>query len=168
MIPIEVPVNKRRIILFTILLVVALALGSAVAYWLYSINEASYKLIILIAIGIPLLLYALYINAKLLRNDRPALIIDDLGILDNVSAIKAGIIPWSNIAGLRTAAFASSEFLLVDLRNVNEVLDVLPKLQRISATANIKKYQTPILINLSSLLIDKQELIRIIQGKIKR
>jgi hypothetical protein len=64
-------------------------------------------------VGIPFFLYeSVYLSHRLLKN-RPLLTIDSAGLTDNVTAVSAGFIPWSEIESKEIGDFLGQDWLVV-------------------------------------------------------
>ncbi|MDZ7918648.1 STM3941 family protein [Rhodoferax sp.] len=71
-----------------------------------------------------------------LFSNKPAVIIDSVGITDNASALAAGFIPWSDIVSAGIFTFQKQKFLGLSLRNPEEYLAKVSAFKRILMKTN--------------------------------
>ncbi len=117
---IEIPLNKRRLIL---LLISALAFVG-IGIW-FATKPDSFRNGLLgnptIVSGIGLLSIVVFglsfvVVLKKYLDNSPGLIIDQTGITDNSSGISAGHIPWSDIKEITTTKVFNQKFLTINLK----------------------------------------------------
>lgn len=98
---------------------------------------------------------------------KPGLIINQEGLFDNSSAVGAHLIKWEDIKGFDIVQVKSTKFLLIFVHNPNSYLDKVNKLKRFLMKMNEKMYGTPLSISANSLDCNFDELIEIVNEKIK-
>lgn len=81
-----------------------------------------------------------------LLEPRPVLIIDNLGIADNASAVGAGFIAWEEIAGASLRDLGASRFLVTSLRDPRAVLARQSPIRRGVMAANSGIVGSPVTI----------------------
>lgn len=82
---------------------------------------------------------------------KPGLIIDELGIFDNASTIKAGLIKWQEIKNIRSVKQHSNQLLLITVANPNKYIEKAHSLKKPVLQMNINMHGTPVIIPLASL-----------------
>jgi hypothetical protein len=98
------------------------------------------------------------IVAKNIKNSY-GLKITEEGIIDNSSVSSIGLVKWKDIIGIRERNVLSTQFLLIDVINVNEYLDKAKNKFVLSLLkSNLKMYGTPITISPVALKCNFEEL----------
>ena len=162
----EISINKYRIALLAVLFILSIITGVVVAYYFYLNGEFSLKLIAVLIIAIPILIFVLRFSIKKIIDKRPGLVLDSRGILDTVNLSEIGIVSWSNITEANLVKYQYSQFVVIHIKNNDSILTRLSGFKRNMAKNNIEKFGTPFIINVSNLKFDKFELLKIIQKKI--
>lgn len=99
-----------------------------------------------------LLELALLVNAIVQLTKRsPALVIHSAGVTDNVSAVRAGLIPWSNIAGYTTGRLNGWRHLFIILKDYEAVMSGLSDFRKRMVEPAIRKFGTPVSFNLKMI-----------------
>lgn len=99
-----------------------------------------------------------------LTDSSPGLLIDDKGIQDNSSAFGKYFIPWENVLRLKSEQVKSTHFLLLFVKNPEEVLSQASRFQRFWMRQNLKLYGTPVSISATVLHCDFKTLATIIHA----
>jgi len=125
----------------------------------------SKKIVIRVA-GIAVLLFfglcAFFLARKLLDN-KPGLIIDDVGITDNSSGIAAGQILWSDMIDLSMVTIQRQPFIMVMVKNPQDYIKKqTSSFKRKLMSANYGLYGTPVSISANGLKTSFNELVRIV------
>jgi hypothetical protein len=103
--------------------------------------------------------------AKKMFDDRPGLIIDQLGITDNSSAVSGGLIPWNEIDGISTAQVQSQRFILLMVSDPEKYIAAQQgSFKRRMMKINYRMYNTPICINANGLQTNFDELYNTIKA----
>jgi hypothetical protein len=98
-----------------------------------------------------------------LRDNRPALSIDAIGVIDNGSVNRSGRIPWEDITQLELHRYYGQTFLSVQLRQgAYEHYRAANPLRRAMAALNYLFFKSPIHLATSSLTIDGDSLLQLI------
>lgn len=168
---IEIPLSKKKLIL---LLVGCLVFVTAGSWFLISppkINNALFgnpTFILMVSIAAILFfgLIAFFIARKLPDN-RPGLILDQLGLIDNSSGLSAGQVPWTDIEKISVIEINRQKLILLDVKNPQEYIDRQPngfkkKLMQI----NHNSYGTPLSISDNSLQIEFDELVTLLTNRL--
>ena len=98
---------------------------------------------------------------------RPGLVINSNGIFDNSSAIGGQLINWKDITGFDIIQIRSTKFLLVYVNNPKDYLNKANSFKRFWMRLNEKKFGTPLSISSNSLEYNFDELLNIIDDKLK-
>jgi hypothetical protein len=96
---------------------------------------------------------------------KPSLIITDFGIVDDASALAAGLIRWDEIDNISIATFQRQRFLAVKLKDTQEFLSRQPYIKSRMMRMNISLAGTPVCIPGTSLPMTLEELLQTIQKK---
>ena len=81
-----------------------------------------------------------------LLHPRPSLVIDDVGVTDNASAIGAGLIRWEEIVGVEMTAMGTNRFLVLIVKDPEAVLARQPRYRRAAMRANVGMIGSPVAI----------------------
>ena len=92
-------------------------------------------------------------------DDKPGLIVDDEGIVDNSSAVAAGRICWDEIIGISVSEMAGQRFLTIEVVDPQKYIERCGYVVRILHMANIKAVGSPINISANSLKMSFKELV---------
>mgnify|MGYP000961122853 CR=1 FL=1 len=163
----EVPINKIRIAGLTFLFAAGVLLAVLMAYYLFFDGYLSIKLVLLLLIAIPVLVFVLWTAIKKISSNKPGLVLDSRGVVDNTTLSELGILPWSNISHIDMVKYQYSYFIIIRLKNIDGILSGLKNNRLRLAKNNIQTFGTPIAINASNLKIDKFELLEILKGGIE-
>jgi hypothetical protein len=158
----EIPINKFRIALLTFLFAATVSLAILLTYYLFFDGHFSIKLILLLLIAIPTLLFVFWVAIKKIISNNPGLVIDSRGVMDNMNLSEIGIITWDNISRVDIVKHQYSYFIIIGLKNIDSVLSRLENNRLRLAKNNIQVFGTPLAINVSNLKIDKFELLEIL------
>ena len=90
---------------------------------------------------------------------RPALIVDEKGIVDNGSGTSVGRIPWSNIAEVRPVSFVGLSYIGIIPNNLDELMRHCGILTRMSIKRRIRMGYPPIIIPTAILDINSTQLV---------
>jgi len=107
-----------------------------------------------------LLLIVFFINA-LIQNKRkgPAIIINENGIVDDVSMARAGLIEWNTIKKVEIIKSAGSPHLFIFVRNQDQYINSLNSFKKRVLMQLMKDKGSPIAINLGLIEIDGRKLL---------
>lgn len=161
----EIPLNKFRIAVLALLFVAVVTLAFFLAYYLFLDGVFSVKLIILLIIAIPVLIFIIWFAIKKIISNKPGLVIDSTGILDNVNLSEIGVISWNEISTMNIVNHQSSYFIILHLKDSDKVLNRLENNRLRLAKNNLKVFGSPVAINVSNLKIDKFELLEILNNQ---
>ena len=108
-------------------------------------------------------LCAVYIGRKLPDN-KPGLIIDKMGLVDNSSGISAGQILWSDINEISVIEIHRQKLIILHVKNPQDYIDKQTSgLKRKMMQMNFNMYGTPLSITSNSLKITFDELHNILK-----
>lgn len=105
-----------------------------------------------------------FIAAKKLLDNKPGLVIDKNGILDQSSGVSAGHIPWSDIQEIKITQVYNQKFIMIIVHNPNDYITRQPSVfKRKAMEINFKTYGSPISITANTLQCDFDELQALLQ-----
>ncbi|MFZ6843983.1 STM3941 family protein [Undibacterium sp. RuTC16W] len=93
-----------------------------------------------------------------LTDNKPGLILNSTGLLDNSSGLSAGIIPWHEIVGFDVFQLQSLKILIIKVRDPQKYILRGNPLQRLFNWINFKLCDSPISITPESLNLNFEEL----------
>lgn len=156
--------------------ILALTLGAfafvAVGLWLWSIAEtqvqhnATFLKCVSIA-GIGFFGLCGVYGVRKLFDSSPGLIVNQHGIYDNSSAVAGDLIKWTDITGVEVGQVRSTRFLLIFVRNPEDVLKKANWFSRFWMTQNARLYGTPLSISANSLQCTFDELLQLVKQGLK-
>src|SRR3990167_2389427 len=150
--------NKQKIIL--------LLIGSAgfviFGIWLFQIADTIFIYSILTKIvSVACITFfgfgAVYLSMKLFDN-KPGLIINDDGIIDNSSYISVGLIRWKNITNVSITEIDTQKILTIELNNADEIIQKQNGSKKVLMSLNKNLYKSPVQISSIALKCDFHEL----------
>ena len=162
---IEIPLSKRKIILFligSIMFVVAGILGIIMPERFNSIYKSPEFIRITSILGVIFFgLSMVFTFKKLIGNNKFGLVIDEYGITDYSTATSIGLIEWSDIKAIEKINFASKNILVIYVNNpemyINKASNAIAKH---ALRMNFKMTGSPITIipySLQNVKIDELE-----------
>jgi hypothetical protein len=98
-------------------------------------------------------------------DSRPGLVIGEEGILDNSSALSAGMIPWTEITGIKITSVKAQDFLTILLANPDRFVERGGPIRRFARLANQRFYGSPVHISAKTLAIGFDELVALVEGR---
>ena len=96
---------------------------------------------------------------------RPSLLITELGMVDNASALAGGFIRWDEIYNISITSVRNQQFLAVYLKNPAELLSRQSFIKAAIMRMNMGLVGTPVCIPRSSLPMTLEELIENLRQK---
>ena len=111
---------------------------------------------------------SVYALIKLFDN-KPALVINENGIIDNSSSTSAGLIKWENIVSISiTEIFGifGQKILSIEINNADEIITKQGILKKILMKLNNNFYKSPIQISSNALECNFQELYSILKEQL--
>lgn len=97
------------------------------------------------------------------------IIINEGGIIDNSSYAGVGLIKWDDIKAIRKNEVASTEFLLIDLKNPEEyIIKNKSKIKQKLLSMNHRSYGTPITISSNFIDCDFNVLEEVITNSLSK
>jgi hypothetical protein len=164
---IEIPLSKKKLILLLVGSLVFVAAGSWFLNSPPKINNPLFgnpTFILMVSIA-AILFFGLisFFIARKLPDNRPGLIIDNAGLIDNSSGLSAGQVPWTDIEKISVIEINRQKLILLDVKNPQDYIDrqsngFKKKLMQI----NYNSYGTPLSISVNSLQIEFNELVRLL------
>ncbi|MFT3705155.1 MAG: STM3941 family protein [Agriterribacter sp.] len=94
-----------------------------------------------------------------INDEKPGLVINQDGIIDNSSGVSAGDIPWSDIVTIKTQKVFNQHFIMLMLRNPNVYIEKQTNtIKKKAMELNFKNYGSPISISANTLECKFEEL----------
>ncbi len=123
--------------------------------------------LVLIAI-IALILLGIIINTLVqLSIKKPALVLNNKGLIDNVSMAKAGFISWKNISDCFIAKLSGVDQLMIKLKDYDSILENQNALKKGMLKVPIEDHGTPIAININLLAYSPTKLQKMIRQNMR-
>lgn len=97
-----------------------------------------------------------------LFDNKPGLIINEQGIIDNTNTGSIGLIKWDDIIEVRHKRIMSNSLMLIVVKDPQKYLQKVSVFKRLSLKQNINNYGTPIALTSVSLDCNFDELERIV------
>lgn len=130
-------------------------------------GNPTFILVISIAATLFFGLIAVYIIRKLPDN-KPGLIIDQLGITDNSGGLSAGQILWTDIENISVFEINRQKLILLQVRNPEDYINRQSSaFKRKLMQINFNSYGSPVSISANSLQIGFNELLSILTDQFK-
>lgn len=164
-----IKLSRSKIILITLGAVGFVALG----FWMLTIADTQsrygpiYMKILAVASISFFGLCGLYGLLKLFDN-KPGLILNQEGLLDNSSAVGGHLIKWDDITGLEVEQVKSTKFLLIYVKNPKDYYTGASRFKKFWMIMNERIYGTPLSLSSASLQCDFDELITAIENNINK
>jgi len=94
---------------------------------------------------------AVFISRKILDN-KPGLVIDNLGINDNSSGTSAGFIPWKDIEAIKKITIVNQDMIMILVSNPEEYINKQTGfIAKKAMEMNYKSFGSPIFLSANSL-----------------
>jgi hypothetical protein len=168
---IAIPISKKKLIIMLFGSIGFVALG----LW-YIFNPPTIRNpffgnpTVILVIGIASVLFfglcAVYIVRKLPDN-KPGLIIDNIGLTDNSSGVSAGQILWSDIGNISVVAIHRQKLIMIKVKNPQDYINKQTSgIKRKMMQMNFRMYGTPLCISSNALKIKFDELLNILNDNL--
>ena len=160
-----IDLSKTKIVLLVLVACALVVLGGA----LLSLDEATIQsqrrfnspllvhgvaLVSIIFFGV-----AGVFGVKKLFDNKPGLVLNSSGVIDNSSGVSAGLIPWAEILDAEIYEIHKQKMLIIKLRNPRKYIVRGGPLRRALNKANHKMCGSPIAITSSALKVNFSELV---------
>ena len=99
---------------------------------------------------------------KKLFDNKPGLVINPEGIIDNSSGSSLGFIPWDDVIGVDQYQIERQKFVSILVSDPHKYAERGNSLQRMAHRANINLCGTPIVISANSLQVNHEQLLKLI------
>jgi hypothetical protein len=160
-----IAVSREKVLL----LILAACVFVAVGVWLFSLDAETIQAQrrfnnppvvhgLGLASAILFGLAGLYAARKLF-DTKPGLVFSPAGILDNSSAVAAGLIPWSEVVGVETIEIQRQKLLVIKVRDPERYIERGSVLKRALNRVNHRMIGSPIAISSGALRISFAELL---------
>ncbi|AJA70729.1 hypothetical protein HX057_16805 [Myroides odoratimimus] len=172
--PITYSISKIKVSLYLIGSLLLVAAGVLVFYnCLYHKGRyflGSIELTYVIAVlAIVFFGYASIMFISKLFSNKPGIVINEQGILENATAVVNGLIPWQDITSVELYKMQSQKFVLIYVKNPEEYIARQKNMiKKKSMQANLKTHGTSIFINTNMLNVSDVELAIAIQQQLDK
>lgn len=170
--PIIYPINRFKLVLYLLGALLLVAAGILVfynclnhqgRYFMRSI-ELTYILAVLCIVFFG---YASILFCSKLFSNKPGIVIDEKGIVENATSVVNGLIPWKDITSVALYKMQSNKFVLIYVHNPEEYIERQKNIiKKKSMQANLKTHGTSIFINTNMLKITDVELALVIKEQL--
>ncbi len=164
-----IPVSRTKVLLLTIASCAFVAAGA----WMLSLDEATIQaqrrlsdplLFRGVAVaGIVFFGLAGLYAARKLFDKKPGLVLSPSGILDNSSAVSAGLLPWNEITGTEVVRIQKHKLLVITVKDPERYIERGGRLRRALNRANYRMVGSPISISSNALRISFDELVALVR-----
>ena len=170
---IEIPLNKTKIVMMMIGSLIFVIIG----FWFViappEIENSFWgdqtKLAIIGYASIFFFGLCAYFFIRKLPDNKPGLVIDDSGLIDNSGGFSAGPISWSDIEDISVMQIQKQKMIMIYVRNPQEYIDRQTSfLKRKGMQLSYKSYGTPINISSTGLKTSFDELYSEIINKFQQ
>jgi len=154
MVAVSIPLSKGKVLLLVIGSFAFVALSAGLLKFSDQVprmNSTFNKIVV--AAGIPFFGLCGVFGVRKLFDDKPGLVIDSEGILDNSSAVAAGCIPWEEITGFRISEVSGQRFLTIMVTSPEKYAQGKGRVRAWLNSVNTKMTGSPINISANSLKI---------------
>jgi hypothetical protein len=156
--------SKRKIVLLLLGACVFVAIG----IWMFSRDDASIQSgrsmndpMLVHGLGlVAIVFFGIFglVGLKKLFDNKPALILNNSGVIDNASSVSAGFIPWSDVVGARIVNVQKQKILVINVRDPEEYIARGNLLKQTLNKANYNMVGSPISISANVLAMNFSEL----------
>lgn len=169
---IVVPLSKLKLVLIFIgsLFFVAIGLWFVISTSINSNNFMDDQFVLLI-IGIVSILFFgivfIFIARKLFDN-KPGLVINSMGLVDNSSGVSGGEILWEDIESFSVIEIHRQKLIMLHVKNPQDYIDKqTSSFKRKMMQVNYNMYNTPLSITSNTLQIKFDDLLNILNLYLK-
>lgn len=136
---------------------------------LYNHKEYDYFLILVGFISVVFFGFSLVFSLDRIFTKVPGLIINEKGIVDNSSGVKAGFIPWQDIIKIDITTVGNNSFVNLIVRDPKKYINKNKNfLKKFFVTINYKTFKTAIGIPATALDCDFEYLFNIINDEFQK
>lgn len=105
--------------------------------------------------------------ARKIPDNKPGLIINNVGLIDNSSGLSVGQILWSDIESVSILEINKQKLILINVKNPKDYIDKQKSgLKKRLMQMNFNGYGTPLSITSNSLKIEFDELFNILNDRL--
>lgn len=168
---VEIALSKQKIVLMLLGAVVLFVLGLWFviappqienSYWgnPVKIKIAGYASILFFGMGIIFLIWKL-------RDNKPGLILDQAGFIDNSAAVTVGKVLWLDIVKIEVIEIQRQRLIMIHVKNPEDYIDRQTSgLKKRLLKMNHNMYGTPLSITVNGLKISLDELFTTITNRV--
>jgi len=142
-------------------------LGYIIYRYFIGVSKLNIYFIFFCAISFMICLLMIINTLIKIANKKPAMIINQRGMIDNVSMANAGFIDWKEITGCFIAKMSGVDQLFISVKDHTSILSKQNPIKKGLLSVPISDHGTPIAIDLKLLNYSPQKLQKIILSKKK-
>jgi hypothetical protein len=160
---IVIKTSKKKILLLLLGACVFVAIG----IWMFSLDDATIQSrrgmnnpMLVHGLGlVAIVFFGIFglVGVKKLFNNKPALILNKSGIVDNASSVSAGFVPWSAVVAASIVEVQKQKVLVIHVREPEEYIARGNLLRQTLNKANSNMVGSPISIPLNLLAMNFSE-----------
>jgi hypothetical protein len=169
---VEIPLDKKKMVLMLLgaLAFVGIGLWFVIAppqiensFWGHPT-----KLLIVGSASVVFFGLCVYVFIRKLADNKPGLVIDDTGLLDNSGGLSAGHILWTDVENISVFQVQKQKMLMLEVRNPQDYIGRQANLlKRKAMELNYRMYGTPVCIATTGLSISFDELYTLVTEKFR-
>lgn len=163
---VAIPLSKQKMLLAALGASGFVALGAA--FFVLSAGQtAATALIMRLVAGASVVVFGtalVWVVGKLLDR-QPGLIVSTDGILDNSSAVAAGMVPWTEIRGFVIRSMRAQRFITVIVADPEKYVARGRWVRRLANRANLRFYGSPVQISANALKIGFDDLVALLEHR---
>ncbi len=111
--------------------------------------------------------FGMYFFIKKMNDKRPALIINETGIIDNSSGVSSGLILWKDITEIKSEKIFRQKILMILLNNPEDYINRQENIMKRKAMSmNYSRYGSPISISTNAMDCNFDELKNILSERL--
>ena len=160
---VTIPLNKLKIGLSILGCVIFVVVG--IMLWLIADSQALYNPTLLRVVGAVSVaffgLIGLYVSQKIFDN-KPGLILDSEGLIDNSSGVSAGRVRWDEITRIGVTRVGRQRFLTITVLDPQKYVERGNAFQQKLSAINLKQYGSPVQISSGTLKMGFEELAQML------
>jgi len=167
---IEIPLSKQKLYLMLFGSILAVIAGFRLVLNPPKSNHPIFgNPTLILIIGIAAIIFfgsiAIFLTKKL-RDNKPGLIINSEGIIDNSNGVSAGLVLWKDVIVISTSNVLNQKFLMFFVKNPEEYINRQNGIvKRKAMEMNYRSYGSPISISANTLDTNFEELYELLQRK---
>jgi hypothetical protein len=164
----QIVIELSRSKIFQLLLLTFICLGLSLISWNIAKSQSRFDPLFIQAASIGMMIFGLLgvvFGFSKLFDRKPGLVVDQLGIYDNASALGSQFIKWEDVVDLSIYQQRRVKYILLFVADPKEYMSKAPLLKRIMMFLNERECGTPLFISSGWLQCEFKELEKIISTR---